>query len=142
MDETSCSPYERTMQKFLALALVGAALTSCGVDDAQLAETDLFNQPARRVKECFGEPSQRQRVGVEQVWIYDIGRLRAQGWLAALGLDEHPPFTAPTPDCQMRFTVDSHGVRGIDYTDAAGHALPQAEVCQTTVRACLTGHAL
>ncbi len=118
------------------------ALSACGVDDSQLAETDLFNQPARRLHDCFGEPTQRQRVGIEQVWIYDIGRLRAQGWVAALGLDERPPFTAPTPDCQARFTVDSHGIRGVAYTDAAGHALPQAEVCDVPVRACLKGRPL
>ena len=130
------------MRKFPATALLCAILGGCGVDDAQLAETDLFNQPARRLHECFGEPAKRQRVGIEQVWIYDIGRLRAQGWVAALGLDEHQTFSAPTPDCQARFTVDSHGVRGIAYTDAAGHALPQAEVCDTPVRACLKGRPL
>ena len=62
--------------------------------------------------------------------------------VAALGLDERQTFSAPTPDCQARFTVDSHGVRGIAYTDAVGHALPQAEICETPVRACLSGRAL
>ena len=126
----------------MATALLCATLSSCGVDDTQLAETDLFNQPARRLHDCFGEPSKRRHVGIEQVWIYDVGRLRAQGWVAALGLDERQTFSAPTPDCQARFTVDSHGIRGIAYTDAAGHALPQAEVCDTPVRACLKGQKL
>ena len=127
------------MRKISATALLCTTLGACGVDGAQLAETDLFNQPARRLHECFGEPAKRLRVGVEQVWIYDIGRLRAQGWVAALGLDERQTFSAPTPECQARFTVDSHGVRGIAYTDAAGHALPQAETCDIPVRACLRG---
>jgi hypothetical protein len=130
------------MRRLGTLTLLALALGACGVDDSQLAETDLFNQPARRLKDCFGEPSRRQHVGIEQVWIYDIGRLRAQGWVAALGLDERPTFTAPTPDCQARFTVDSHGIRGIAYTDAAGHSVPQAEVCDVPVRACLKGRAL
>ena len=126
----------------MALACLALCLAACGVDDGQLAEADLYNQPARRLRDCFGEPAQKRHVGVEQVWIYDIGRLRAQGWVPALGLDEHPTFSAPTPDCQARFTVDSHGVRGIAYTDAAGHDLPQAETCDIPVRACLKGGAL
>jgi hypothetical protein len=130
------------MRKFGSITLLATTLGACGVDDAQLAQTDLFNQPARRLHDCFGEPSKRLRVGIEQVWIYDIGRLRAQGWVAALGLDERQTFSAPTPYCQARFTVDSHGVRGIAYTDAAGHALPQAEICEVPVRACLKGRAL
>jgi hypothetical protein len=130
------------MRKFGSIMLLATTLGACGVDDAQLAQTDLFNQPARRLHDCFGEPSKRLRVGIEQVWIYDIGRLRAQGWVAALGLDERQTFSAPTPYCQARFTVDSHGVRGIAYTDAAGHALPQAEICEVPVRACLKGRAL
>ncbi len=130
------------MRNLLATICLGAFLGSCGADDGQLAETALFNQPARRLQDCFGAPLKRQRVGIEQVWIYDIGRLRAQGWVAALGLDERQTFSAPTPDCQARFTVDSHGVRGIAYADAAGHALPQAETCEIPVRACLKGRTL
>ena len=63
--------------------------------------------------------------------------MRVEGWLPALGADEHPTFSAPTPDCEARFTVDSHGVRGIAYTDVAGRALPQGEACEIAVRRCL-----
>ena len=125
------------MRTSLAFAMIALAVGGCGVDDAQLVEADLFNQPARRVRDCFGEPARRERVGVEQVWIYDIGRLRAQGWVAALGAEERQTFSAPTPDCEARFTIDSHGLRGVAYTDAAGHPMPQAEVCDIPVRACL-----
>ncbi len=132
-------PKAATMRRFATLFLLTASLGACGVDDSQLVQTDLINQPAQRLHACFGAPAKRERVGVEQVWIYNIGKLRAQGWVAALGLDEHQTFSAPTPDCQARFTIDSHGIRGVAYTDASGHALPQAEVCDIRARACLGG---
>jgi hypothetical protein len=120
-------------------AAVGAlALSGCEADEQQLAQTYLFNRPAAKIRACFGPPDRRIPVGVEQIWVYDIGRLHVEGWLPALGADEHPTFSAPTPDCQARFTVDSHGVRGIAYTDTAGRALPQGEACEIAVRKCLT----
>ena len=120
---------------FCVLAV--AALTSCGVDDEQLAATGLYNGPSKSVRACYGEPDKRIPVGVEQIWVYDVGRLHVEGWLAALGLSERPTFSAPTPDCQARFTIDSHGVRGIDYTDVLGHAIPQGETCDIGIRKCL-----
>ena len=119
-------------------ALGALALCGCETDDQQLAETYLFNSPAAKIRACFGPPDRRIPVGVEQIWVYDIGQLHVEGWLPALGADEHPTFSAPTLDCQARFTVDSHGVRGIAYTDTAGRALPQGERCEIAVRKCLT----
>jgi len=119
-------------------ALATLALCGCEADEQQLAQTYLFNRPAAKIRACFGPPDRRIPVGVEQIWVYDIGRLHVEGWLPALGADEHPTFSAPTPDCQARFTVDSHGVRGIAYTDTAGRALPQGEACEIAVRKCLT----
>jgi len=119
-------------------ALGALALCGCEADEQQLAETYLFNRPAAKIRACFGPPDRRIPVGVEQIWVYDIGQLHVEGWLPALGADEHPTFSAPTPDCQARFTIDSHGVRGIAYTDTAGRALPQGERCEIAVRKCLT----
>ena len=119
-------------------ALATLALCGCEADEQQLAQTYLFNRPAAKIRACFGPPDRRIPVGVEQIWVYDIGRLHVEGWLPALGADEHPTFSAPTPDCQARFTVDSHGVRGVAYTDTAGRALPQGERCAIAVRKCLT----
>ena len=33
--------------------------------------------------------------------------------------------------------MDGHGLRGIAYTDAAGHALPQGERCAIPIKRCL-----
>jgi hypothetical protein len=123
----------------IGIFALAAALALCGCepDSEQLAEAGLFNRPASQIRACFGPPDKRIPVGVEQIWVYDIGRLRVEGWLAALGIDEHPTFSAPTPDCEARFTVDSHGLRGIAYTDVSGRALPQGERCEIAVRKCL-----
>ncbi len=118
-------------------AIAALSLCGCEADNAQLAEAGLFNRPAAKIRACFGPPDRRIPVGVEQIWVYRIGRLQVEGWLPALGADEHPTFSAPTPDCEARFTVDSHGVRGIAYTDTAGRALPQGERCEIAVRRCL-----
>ena len=117
--------------------LAALTLGGCMPDDDQLAEAFLFNGPVATVRACFGEPDKRIPVGIEQIWVYRIGRLHVEGWVAAWGLDERPTFSAPTPDCEARFTIDSHGVRGIAYTDAAGRPIPQAERCQIAVRKCL-----
>ena len=118
-------------------ALAALALCGCEPDSQQIAEAGLFNRPAAVIRACFGAPDRRIPVGIEQIWVYRVGRLRVEGWLAALGTDEHPTFSAPPPDCEARFTIDSHGLRGIAYTDAAGRALPQGERCEIAVRKCL-----
>jgi hypothetical protein len=118
--------------------LPALALSGC-VDSGQLAESSLFNQPAEKIRDCFGAPDRRIKVGVEQIWVYRIGRLVVQGWVPAFGDDERPTFSAPSGDCEARFTVDTHGVRGIAYTDSAGRPIPQAERCAIPVRACLSG---
>jgi hypothetical protein len=118
----------------LALAL---PLAACEADGAQLAETYVFNRPAAKLKACFGEPDRRIPVGVEQIWVYRIGRLRVEGWLPALGAAERPTLSAPDGDCEAQFTVDRHGVRGISYTTTAGLPLPQGEACEIAVRDCL-----
>jgi hypothetical protein len=119
---------------FLAALL---ALGACETDNAQIAEAELFNRPAAKLRACFGAPDRRIPVGIEQIWVYRIGRLRVEGWLPAVGADEHPTFSAPNGNCEARFTVDSHGVRGIAYTDTAGRALPQGELCEIAVRRCM-----
>jgi len=119
-------------------AVLALVLAACEPDGGQLAEAGLFNRPAAKIRACFGEPDRRIPVGIEQIWVYRIGRLRVEGWLPAWGADERPTFSAPTPDCEARFTMDGHGLRGIAYTDAAGHALPQGERCAIPVRDCLT----
>jgi hypothetical protein len=50
---------------------------------------------------------------------------------------ERPTFSAPNPDCEARFTIDSHGVRGIAYTTTAGKPLPLGETCEIGVRQCV-----
>ena len=117
--------------------LPALALCACEPDSGQLAEAGLFNRPAAKIRACFGEPDLRLRVGIEQIWIYRVGQLRVEGWLPASDADERPTFSAPTPDCEARFTVDSHGVRGVAYTDVSGRALPQGERCAIAVRRCL-----
>jgi hypothetical protein len=119
---------------WLGMAL---ALAACQPDSGQLAEAYLFNQPTAKVRACFGEPDRRVPVGIEEIWIYRIGRLRVEGWLPALGSDERPTFSAPNGDCEARFTIDSHGLRGIRYTTTAGRSLPQGEACAIAVRRCL-----
>src|SRR3954447_18436693 len=114
--------------------LAALALGGCTPDDSQLAEAYLFNRPAAKIRACFGEPDRRIPVGIEQIWVYRIGRLHVEGWVAAFDADEHPTFSAPTPDCAARFTVDPHGVPGIAYTDIRGRPIPQAERCEIAVR--------
>ncbi|MDE3176173.1 MAG: hypothetical protein KGM15_08740 [Pseudomonadota bacterium] len=113
------------------------ALAGCAPDEAQLGETYLFNRPAAKIRACFGPPDQRIPVGVEQIWVYRVGRLRVEGWLPAVGADERATFSAPDGDCEARFTIDSHGVRGIAYADSRGRPLPQGERCEIAVRQCL-----
>jgi hypothetical protein len=120
--------------------LIGAAafgIAGCEPDDDQLAQTALFNGPAAKIRTCFGKPDRRIPVGVEQIWVYRIGRLRVEGWLPAFDRDERPTFSAPNPDCEARFTIDSHGVRGIAYTDTNGAPIPEGETCAIGVRECL-----
>jgi len=113
------------------------ALAGCYVDSGQLAEAGLFNQPAAKVRACFGRPDERIAVGIEQIWVYRVGRLVSEGWVPALGEDERPTFSAPDRNCEARFTIDRHGLRGIAYTDAQGRPIPQAERCEIAVRRCL-----
>ncbi len=120
------------------LGLTALTLAACEPDSAQLAETGLFNQPAAKIRACFGEPDRRIAVGIEHIWVYRIGRLHVEGWLPTFGSDERPTFSAPTPDCEARFTIDRHGVRGIAYTDIDGKPIPQGETCEIAVRACLS----
>jgi hypothetical protein len=122
----------------LGLGLAALTLAACEPDSDQLAEASLFNQPATKIRGCFGEPARRIPVGIEQIWIYPIGQLHVEGWLPALGADERPTFSAPNPDCEARFTVDHHGVRGIAYTDTKGAPIPQGETCEIAVKACLS----
>ena len=117
-------------------AVVG--LASCETDSDQIAQATLFNGPASKIRACFGRPDQRIPVGVEQIWVYRIGHLHVQGWLPAFGNDERPTFSAPDPDCEARFTIDSHGVRGIAYTDSKGAPIPQGETCEIAVRECVS----
>jgi hypothetical protein len=119
------------------LAILALAVGGCMPDDAQLGEAYLFNRPAAKIRACYGKPDRRIAVGIEEIWVYRVGRLRVEGWLPAVGADERPTFSAPTPDCEARFTIDSHGVRGIAYTDARGRPLPQGERCEIGMRACL-----
>ncbi len=122
----------------IAAVTLTLATTACETDSGQLAEAYLFNRPAAKVRACFGEPDRRIPVGIEQIWVYKIGQLRVDGWVAALDPAERPTFSAPSGDCEARFTIDSHGVRGIAYTDARGTPIPQAERCEIAVRGCLT----
>jgi len=103
-----------------------AALAGCETDTDQIAQATLFNGPASKIRACFGRPDQRISVGVEQIW------------LPAFGNDERPTFSAPDPDCEARFTIDSHGVRGIAYTDSKGAPIPQGETCEIAVRECVS----
>ncbi len=128
------------MQILPWLGVAALGLAACEPDSVQLAEAGLFNQPAKKIRACFGEPERRIPVGIEQIWVYRIGQLHVQGWLPALGSDERPTFSAPTPDCEARFTVDRHGVRGIDYTDVDGKPIPQGETCEIAVKRCLDGN--
>ena len=119
------------------LGIVILALGGCAPDEAQLGEAYLFNRPAAKIRACFGKPDRRIAVGIEQIWVYRVGQLRFEGWLPAVGTDERPTFSAPSLDCEARFTIDSHGVRGIAYTDSRGRRLPQGERCEIAVRKCL-----
>jgi hypothetical protein len=125
------------MLRWILAMTPALALAGCYVDSGQLAQASLFNQPASKVRACFGRPDQRIPVGIEQIWVYRVGTLVGEGWVPALGEDERPTFSAPTGDCEARFTIDSHGLRGIAYTDALGRPIPQAERCEIAVRRCL-----
>jgi hypothetical protein len=127
------------MRMAILAGLPALALAGCEVDSGQIAEAALFNQPAAKVRACFGEPDQRIAVGVEHIWVYRVGSLKVQGWVATDGADERATFSAPNGDCEARFTIDSHGVRGIAYTDTTGRPIPQAERCEIAVRKCLGG---
>ena len=109
----------------VAAAALTLATTACEPDSDQLADAYLFNRPAAKVQACFGQPDRRIPVGIEQIWVYRIGRLRVDGWVAALDRQERPTFSAPSGDCEARFTIDSHGVRGIAYTDTRGAPIPR-----------------
>lgn len=121
------------------IGVVLLGLGGCAPDEAQLGEAYLFNRPAAKIRACFGKPDQRIAVGIEQIWVYRVGALRVEGWLPAFGADERPTFSAPSPGCEARFTIDGHGVRGIAYTDSRDRPLPQGERCEIAVRKCL-GH--
>jgi len=125
------------MRKAISAMLPALALAGCYVDSDQLAQAGLFNQPAAKVRACFGRPDEKIPVGVEQIWVYRVGRLVAEGWVPALGEDERPTFSAPSANCEARFTIDSHGLRGVAYADALGRPIPQAERCEIAVRRCL-----
>jgi hypothetical protein len=60
-----------------------------------------------------------------------------EGWVPALGQDERPTFSAADENCEARFTIDSHGLRGVAYADSLGRPIPQAERCEIAVRRCL-----
>lgn len=130
------------MRNAIWAMLPALALAGCYVDSDQLAQASLFNQPAAKVRACFGRPDRRISVGVEQIWVYRVGHLIVEGWVPAVGEDEHPTFAAPNGDCEARFTIDSHGLRGIAYTDTLGRTIPQAERCEIAVRRCLGGEPL
>lgn len=130
------------MRNAIWAMLPALALAGCYVDSDQLAQASLFNQPAAKVRACFGRPDRRISVGVEQIWVYRVGHLIVEGWVPAVGEDEHPTFAAPNGDCEARFTIDSHGLRGIAYTDTLGRPIPQAERCEIAVRRCLGGEPL
>ena len=127
------------MRKAIWALLPALALAACDVESEQLAQTSLFNQPAAKVRACFGAPDRRIAVGVEQIWVYRVGRLIVHGWVPTVGEDERPTFSAQSGDCEARFTIDSHGLRGIAYTDVSGRPIPQAERCEIPVRECLGG---
>src|SRR5579875_482558 len=109
--------------------LLALPLAACETWDSQLAETYLFNGPSSKILACYGQPDRRIPAGVEQIWVYRVGRLQVRGWVAAAGADERPTFSAPNGDCEARFTIDRQGVRGIAYTTTDGRSLPQAETC-------------
>jgi hypothetical protein len=121
----------------MGIALAAFALAACEPDSGQLAEASLFNGPAAKIRACYGKPERRIFVGVEQIWVYRVGRLHVEGWLPTAGAAERPTFSAPNSDCEARFTIDSHGVRGIAYTTTAGKPLPQGETCEIDVKRCL-----
>ena len=47
--------------------LPALALCACEPDSGQLAEADLFNRPAEKIRACFGAPDGRIPVGIEQI---------------------------------------------------------------------------
>jgi hypothetical protein len=127
------------MRFWIGAGLAALPLAACEPDGAQLAEAGLVNRPAAKIRACFGRPDQRMRAGVEEIWVYRVGRLRVEGWLAAYGADERPTFSAPNGDCEARFTLDRYGVKGVAYTATEGRALPQGEACEIDVKRCLAG---
>jgi hypothetical protein len=120
-----------------ASAAAALGLAACEPESDQIAEATLFNGPVAKIRECYGKPDRRIPVGIEQIWVYRIGHLHVEGWLPAFDPAERPTFSAPNPDCEARFTIDSHGVRGIAYTTTAGKPLPLGETCEIGVRQCV-----
>jgi hypothetical protein len=125
------------MRFWIGAGLAALALAACEPDSTQLAEAGLVNQPAAKITACFGQPDRRMKAGLEEIWVYRVGRLRVEGWLPAYGPDERPTFSAPNGDCEARFTLDRYSVKGVAYTTTDGRALPQGERCEIDVKRCL-----
>ena len=111
-----------------------AGARGCEPDSVQLAEAYLFNQPAAKVRACFGEPDRRIPVGIEQIWVYRIGRLQVDGWLAALGPDERPTFSAPTATARRASPSTATACAASPTPTTRGRADSAGRTCEIAVR--------
>jgi hypothetical protein len=114
------------------LAIAGCANNAPEVD--QKAQHFMIGLSETRLKACVGRPDRRIPVGLEEIWVYRIGRLHGYG-------PPLPPLNetilAPSGPCNVRFVVDRYGVSQIAYTLPSGASLPLGQVCDFDVDRCL-----
>ena len=115
----------------MSAALAGLTLlTGCGPPETdQIAQRSLIGVSEKKLLACWGRPSRRETVGLEQIWTYPIGRSVTEGWIPG----QLPP---PGDRCDVKVVIDRYGVSQVFYRTIEGRPLPLGQSCQYPVEAC------
>ena len=132
----------RSAKRMVLLAPVIAAaalVASCGekpeVD--QIAQHSMTGMSVTKLKACLGRPSRSIPAGLDEIWVYPIGRLEGYGPQFAVVLNENVPPLGVSGACDVRVVVNRYGVSQVGYSLRDGEALPLGQTCRFAVERCV-----
>jgi hypothetical protein len=118
----------------VVLALLGCDAQRPEVD--QIAQRSLIGLSKKKILACLGTPVKRIAIGLEEIWTFPIGEMRADAppWALDPNLQVSP--FGSTRRCDVKVVIDKFGVSQVYYSADDGGVMPLGQQCIFAVERC------
>jgi hypothetical protein len=103
----------------------------------QIAQSSLIGLSKKKILACLGTPVKRLPIGLEEIWTFPIGEMRADAPPWALGPNLQVSPFGPIRRCDVKVVIDKFGVSQIYHSANDGGDMPLGQQCIFAAEMCV-----